>query len=198
MPGLKKDRRIATRPVGPVKIRGDKEAGYTLETHFFDDIVFVLDTTCNFGIQRTVVIGQTTENLEESFADKLFSAFGVGYRTNFGYVSIPFRQLFLRDLIHPLKKGILRRLLSGKRGETEQNGARRCVGLPFHKPLAAEAMRKIFAGEKGKRSPVTSPEAQRHRERRTLVWARLLLPGARFPPRRSLRFACAFVFRERS
>src|SRR5439155_18289413 len=28
----------------------------------------------NFGIQRTVVIGQTTENLEESFADKLFSA----------------------------------------------------------------------------------------------------------------------------
>ena len=115
MARLEKNGRISTGLVGPVKIGGDKEARQALKNHFLNGVGLRLDTASNFGIQRPVVIGQTTQNLEECFANPFFPALRVGNCPDFNNGALPPLQLLLCNLVHPSEKRLLDGGLSSKR-----------------------------------------------------------------------------------
>jgi hypothetical protein len=51
---------IAARLIGPVQVGSDIKAGQTLENHFLDRVELILDTASDSGIQRPIVVWQTT------------------------------------------------------------------------------------------------------------------------------------------
>ena len=115
MAGLKKNGGITARLVGPVEISGDIEIRQTLEKHFLDGVALSLNLTRNLGIQRPVVVGQATQDVQECFADLLLSALRIGNRVNLVNRPLPLLELPLRNLVHPVQKGISNGLLSKKR-----------------------------------------------------------------------------------
>src|SRR5579859_4467398 len=130
MAGLQKNSGITAGLVGPVEIRGDVEAGQTFENYFFDHIALTLDTAVDSGIQRAGVIGQPTDQREQLFTDRSFSALGVGDAADFGNDLLPLLKLLLRDLVHPPQQGILIRLLRAERWE--ESAAQKRNGRQFH------------------------------------------------------------------
>ena len=86
--GLQENGGIAAGLIGPVNIRGDKEARQALENHFLDGVGLSLDAAGDSWIQRTVVIRQTAQNSEEPFADPLLPPFRVGHGANFAHSAL--------------------------------------------------------------------------------------------------------------
>ena len=104
-----------------INVSGNEEARQTLEQHLLDGVAFSVDAAGDARVQGSVVIRQATENVEESLANPLLAALRFRDRVNCCNGSLALIELSLRDLVHPVKKGIRRVLLGGSEQGADSN-----------------------------------------------------------------------------
>ena len=103
---LQKNSRITARTVWPVKIGGDKKARQTLKDDLLDNAGLSFQTARNSGIQRTVVVWQATQDLNQCFTDIFLSPLGISNRADCRYFALSLLELLLRNLVHPAEKWV--------------------------------------------------------------------------------------------
>src|SRR5262249_48608874 len=131
-------------------IGSDIEIRQTLEENLLDCVAVSLDLPRDLRMQRPVVVRQTTQKLQNGFADLLFSPLGFGNSVDLIYRSLALLQLALRNLVHPAKKRILDRLFLGKKEARNQECSAQQKNYPqFHQmlPHDLEPLRRATRAE---------------------------------------------------